>query len=93
MGRKRTNRRDIKTPHAQHVEKGKNIKRMWDGVAGAINRINWVTLIIGVIIALGVAYYYFVRTESRTYHSHTFSNPFQSHGINPEPRKSTSIPE
>ena len=43
MGRKRTNRRDIKTPHAQPVEKGKNIKRMLDGVAGAINRIDWVT--------------------------------------------------
>jgi len=86
MGRKRTNRRDIKTPHAQPVEKGKNIKRMLDGVAGAINRIDWVTLIIGAIIALGVAYYYFVRTESRTHHSITLSNPLQSRGINPEQR-------
>ena len=69
MGRKRTNRRDTKRPHAQPVVRGKNIKRMLDGVAGAINRINWVTLIIGAIIAFGVAYYYFVRTERRTIHS------------------------
>jgi len=69
MGRKRTKRRDIKVPHLQPVKKGKNIKRMLDGVAGAINRINWVTLIIGAIIAFGVAYYYFVRTERRTIHS------------------------
>ena len=84
MRRKRTNRRDIKTPHAQPVEKGKNIKRMLDGVAGAINRIDWVTLIIGAIIALGVAYYYFVRTESRTHHSITFPNSTTTHGIKPE---------
>ena len=93
MGRKRTNRRDTKRPHAQPVVKGKNIKRMLDGIAGAINRINWVTLIIGAIIAFGVAYYYFVRTENRTHHSITLSNPLQSHDINPEPRKSTSIPQ
>ena len=86
MGRKRTNKRDIKTPHAQPVEKGKNIKRMLDGVAGAINRIDWVTLIIGAIIALGVAYYYFVRTENRTHHSIILSDPLKSHGINPEQR-------
>jgi hypothetical protein len=73
MGRKRTNRRDIKTPHAQPVKKGKNIKRILAGVVGAI-------------IALGVAYYYFVRTESRTHHSITLSNPLQSHGRNPEQR-------
>lgn len=93
MGRKRTNRRDIKTPHTQPVKKGKNIKSMLAGVAGAINRIDWVTLIIGVIIALGVAYYYFVRSESRALHSITLSNPLQSHGINPEQRKSTSKQE
>jgi hypothetical protein len=86
MGRKRTNRRDTKRPHAQPVVKGKNIKRMLDGIAGAINRINWVTLIIGAIIAFGVAYYYFVRTESRTHHSINLSNPIHSHGINPEQR-------
>jgi hypothetical protein len=86
MGRKRTKRRDIKVPHLQPVKKGKNIKRMLDGVAGAINRINGVTLIIGAIIAFGVAYYYFVRTESRTHHSINLSNPIHSHGINPEQR-------
>lgn len=87
MGRKRANRRDIKPPHAQPVKKGKNIKRMLDGVVGAINRIGWVTLIIGAIIALGVAYYYFVRTESRTRYFITLPHPLQSHGINPEQRK------
>jgi hypothetical protein len=78
MSRKRTNRRDIKTPHTQSAKKGKNI-----------NRINWVTLIIGAIIAFGVAYYYFVKAERRTIHSTTLSNPLHSHGINPEQRKST----
>jgi hypothetical protein len=90
MGRKRTNRRDTKRPHAQPVVKGKNIKRMLDGIAGAINRINWVTLIIGAIIAFGVAYYYFVRAERRTQHS---INYFQTHGKYPEQQKLASIPE
>jgi len=93
MGRKRTNKRDIKIPHVQPIKKDKSIKRILDGVASAINRINWFTLIIGVIIAFGIAYYYFVRTERRTIHSITLSNPLQSHGINPGQRKSTSTPE
>jgi hypothetical protein len=89
MGRKRTNKRDIKIPHVQPIKKDKSIKRILDGVASAINRINWVTLIIGAIIAFGVAYYYFVKAERRTIHSTTLSNPLQTHGINQEQGKST----
>ena len=72
MGRRRTNRRDIKIPYTQLVKKGKNIKG-----------ISWVTLIIGLIIAFAVAYYYFVRAERRTQHS---INYFQTHGKYPEQR-------
>jgi hypothetical protein len=79
MGRRRTSRRDIKITHIQPVRKGKNIKG-----------ISWVTLIIGVIIAFGVAYYYFVRAERRTQHSINF---FQTHGKYPEQQKSASILE
>jgi hypothetical protein len=63
MGRRRTNRRGIKIPYTQPFKKGKNIKG-----------ISWVTLIIGLIIALAVAYYYFVRTEMRTRHSINYFN-------------------
>ena len=69
MGRRKTNRRDIKIPHIQSVKNGKNIKG-----------INWVTLIIGIIIAFAIAYYYFVRTEMRTQH---FINHLQTHGKYP----------
>jgi hypothetical protein len=72
MGRRRTNRRHIRIPQPQPVKKGKNIKG-----------INWVTLIIGVVIAFGVAYYYFVRAERRTQHS---INYFQTHGKYPQQR-------
>jgi hypothetical protein len=68
MGRIKTNRRDIKIPHTQAVKKGKKIKG-----------IDWVTLIIGVIIAFAVAYY-FIRTEMRTQH---FINHLQTHGKYP----------
>jgi hypothetical protein len=73
MSKKRISRRDIKTPHTQPIKKGKNIKR-----------IDWVKLIIVAIIALSVAYYYFIRTENRIHHSITLSNPLHPHGINPE---------
>jgi len=72
MGRRRTNRRNIKIPHTQPFKKSKNIKG-----------IDWVTLIIGLIIAFAVAYYYFVRTEMRTQHS---INYFQTHSKYPERR-------
>jgi hypothetical protein len=72
MGIRRTNRRDIKSPHTQPVKKRKNIRG-----------INWVTLIIGVIIAFGVAYYYFLRAERRTQHS---MNYLHTHGKYPERR-------
>jgi hypothetical protein len=63
MGRRRTNRRNIKIPHTQPVKKGKNIR--------GISR---VTLIIGLMIAFAVAYYYFVRAEMRTRHSINYFN-------------------
>jgi len=72
MGRRRTNRRHIRIPHTQSVKKDKNIKG-----------ISWVTLIIGVIIAFGIAYYYFVRAERRTQHS---INYFQTHDQYPQQR-------
>jgi hypothetical protein len=66
MSRRKTTRRDIKIPRTQSVKKG-----------GKIKGIDWVTLIIGVIIAFGIAYYYFVRAETRTRHA---INYFQTHG-------------
>ena len=72
MSRRKTNRRHIRIPHTQSFKKGKNVKG-----------INWVTLIIGVIIVFGIAYYYFVRAERRTQHS---INYFQTHGKYPQRR-------
>ena len=72
MSRRKTTGRGIRIPHTRPVKKGEKIKG-----------IDWVTLIIGVIIAFGIAYYYFVRAERRTQHA---INYFQTHAKYPEQR-------